>query len=434
MVDQLLKVGDVLRYAAGKDNIAPQIDGHRNFHHVTTTPGQRRALLEAGINGMANVSSVDGERRPAVLIRSSPWKAGSEQTPWHDVFDLDNGHVRYFGDSKVGVPVSPEKMKGNATLLRAFVDHRAPTPEQRAAAAPLLLFRSVTRNGKVKGYVQFCGVGLIERAERLVQWAGRERTTFTNYVYDIALLDLTAEGDQLDWAWISARRDLTLATDAALETAPRSWREWVTRGNSALHRIRRRIAHARVIKVRDQRPESGSREEADLAFVYRQFDKQKHDFEALASAVAARVLRADGHRYSDGWLTRRSGDGGADFVGRLDLGVGPASTSLVVLGQAKCVLPTTSVSAEQIARVVARLRRGWIGVYVTTGVYSEAAQAEIHEDQYPIVLINGLDLVRELRQMARDDHGGDLQACLRHVLDSTATIITNRRPEEILLE
>ncbi|MFF4010875.1 hypothetical protein [Streptomyces sp. NPDC001717] len=39
-------------------------------------------------------------RRPAVLIRSSPWKAGTDETPWHDVFDLDNGRVRYFGDHR----------------------------------------------------------------------------------------------------------------------------------------------------------------------------------------------------------------------------------------------------------------------------------------------------------------------------------------------
>ncbi|MFI6494698.1 restriction endonuclease [Streptomyces sp. NPDC050564] len=133
-------------------------------------------------------------------------------------------------------------------------------------------------------------------------------------------------------------------------------------------------------------------------------------------------------------MTRRSGDGGADFVGRLDLGSGLAGTSLVVLGQAKCVKPDSLVSAEQIARVVARLRRGWIGVYVTTGAYSVPAQTEMVEDQYPIVLINGLELVHQIRSMARDDHGGDLEACIEHILSGRETAITNRRPEEILLE
>ncbi|MFE5080827.1 restriction endonuclease [Streptomyces mirabilis] len=429
-----LRVGQVYRYASGKDQTESQVDGFPNFHHVTYSPGMKRALLERGINGMAKVVAADGVRRPAIFIRSSPWKAGTEQTPWHDVFDMDNGHIRYFGDHKAGLSVAPGTTTGNATLLDAFDSHRGHTPEARAKATPLLLFRSVSRNGQPKGYVEFCGLGVIERAERLVQWGGREHSTFVNYVYDIALLDLTAEDEQVTWEWIEARRDPNVNDADALQPAPKAWREWVKHGISALPRLRRRVARAKVSKVRDQRPVPGSSEYADLELIYKHFDGRKHDFEALASAVAARVFRGSGHSYIEGWLTRRSGDGGADFVGRIDLGSGLAGTSLVVLGQAKCVKLDSLVTAEQIARVVARLRRGWIGVYVTTGAYSEPAQTEMIEDQYPIVLINGSELVRELRAIARDDHGGDLTACVEHILAGQQTVITNRRPEEILLE
>ncbi|MFB4294557.1 restriction endonuclease [Nonomuraea sp. ATR24] len=429
-----LRVGQVFRYAAGKDPIPPMLDGYDNFHHVTHSPGSNRALLEAGINRMAKVTGPDGPRRPAILIRSSPWKAGTADTPWHDVFDLDNGHVRYYGDHKAGQQVAPGGTTGNAALLEAFEDHQAPSPVERAVAAPLLLFRAVSRNGKPKGHVEFCGLGLIERAERLVQWEGRAHKTFINYVYDIALIDLADEDDCVSWDWIHARREKSLVIAQTLELAPRAWRDWVKQGASALPRLRRRVAKARIVKLKDQRMPASSPDAAALEAVYKRFDGNKHDFEAVAAAVAARVLRGSGKRYIEGWLTRRSGDGGADFVGRLDLGSGLAGTSLVVLGQAKCIRPESLVSAEQIARVVARLRRGWIGVYVTTGSYSEAAQMEMVEDQYPIVLINGMDLIKELRAMARDDHGGDLGECLDHILSSTVTTITNRRPEEILLK
>ncbi|QUW93718.1 hypothetical protein KE639_04969 [Streptomyces sp. V17-9] len=429
-----LRVGQVYRYASGKDPSPVELDGYPNFHHVTHSPGRARALLEAGINGMAKVVSPDGQRRPVVLIRSSPWKAGTEQTPWHDVFDMDNGHVRYFGDHKASSRVDPGKTIGNAALLEVFTGHQGPTPEERAGAVPLLLFRAVSRSGKVKGHVEFCGLGIIERAERLVQWGGSEHTTFTNYVYDVALIDLTAEDDKVSWKWIDARRDKSASNAASLELAPQAWREWVKHGNSALPRLRRRVARAKVTKVPQQRPAPGSAEARDLELIYKYFDGRKHDFEAVASAVASRVLRGAGNSYVEGWLTRRSGDGGADFVGRLDIGSGLAGTSLVVLGQAKCVKLDNLVTAEQIARVVARLRRGWIGVYVTTGAYSVPAQTEMVEDQYPIVLINGMELARELRGMARDDHGGDLEACIEHILTVRVTAVTNRRPEEILLE
>ncbi|CAL9541925.1 hypothetical protein SUDANB120_04263 [Streptomyces sp. enrichment culture] len=429
-----LRVGQVYRYATGKDPLPEVLDGYPNFHHVTHSPDMKRALLESGINGMAKVATPLAPRRPVILVRSSPWKAGTEQTPWHDMFDMDNGHVRYFGDHKATTTVAPGKTIGNAALLDAFTAHQGHTPEERASAVPLLLFRAVSRSGKVKGHVEFCGLGIIERAERLVQWGGSDHATFTNYVYDIALLDLTDEDDKLSWEWIHSRRNKDLSDTETLALAPRAWRGWVRNGSSELPRLRRRVARAKVTKVPDQRPQPGTAEAKDLELIYKYFDGRKHDFEAVASAVAARVLRGAGNSYLEGWLTQRSGDGGADFVGRLDIGSGLAGTSLVVLGQAKCVRLDHVVSADQIARVVARLRRGWIGVYVTTGAYSVPAQTEMVEDQYPIVLVNGLDLARELRGMARDDHGGDLEACIEDILRVRETAITNRRPEEILLE
>jgi hypothetical protein len=82
-----------------------------------------------------------------------------------------------------------------------------------------------------------------------------------------------------------------------------------------------------------------------------------------------------------------------DFVGRLDVGdradrlsVAPA----VVLGQAKCVALDTAIGGHALAGVVARLQRGWIGAFVTTGVFSRAAQLELAQDRYPLVLVNGL--------------------------------------------
>jgi hypothetical protein len=121
-----------------------------------------------------------------------------------------------------------------------------------------------------------------------------------------------------------------------------------------------------------------------------------------------------------------------DFIGRIDMGSVTASTPVVVLGQAKCILPTSSISPEQVARVVARLRRGWIGVYVTTGSFSKQAQIEIIDDQYPVVLISGGTLAATVRRMAQANYGGDLPALLLSTADEYSAAITHRRPEEVL--
>jgi hypothetical protein len=92
---------------------------------------------------------------------------------------------------------------------------------------------------------------------------------------------------------------------------------------------------------------------------------------------------------------REHGSGGLDFVGRLDVGAPGISTPLVVLGRAKCIRPDSSVGPDQIASGVARLRRSWVGVYVTTGWFTPHAQAELVVDEYPIIPIPGVDLASE---------------------------------------
>lgn len=131
-----------------------------------------------------------------------------------------------------------------------------------------------------------------------------------------------------------------------------------------------------------------------LLTVYTYFSDKKHSFEGLASFIATLVLGKD---YTRGWATRKSGDGGIDFIGRLEIGNHFSYTAVVVLGQAKCIKPDSSISGENLARVVARLQRGWIGIYVTTGYFSEKARQELFNDKYPVILINGKRLARELK-------------------------------------
>ena len=90
-------------YAKGASPFEVEIDGYLNFQYLThsgrggcqATPARSRHQPDR-----FNKCRWDGRRRPALLLRSSPWKAGHETNPWEDVYDLDHGHVRYFGDHK----------------------------------------------------------------------------------------------------------------------------------------------------------------------------------------------------------------------------------------------------------------------------------------------------------------------------------------------
>jgi len=236
-VGSQLRVGEVLRSAQNRDPAVPVIDGYRNIHHVTASNDLAQIQLSKGINPIAKVKASGEQRRPAILIRSSPWKAGTAETPWHDTFDLDNGHVRYFGDHRVDHTVPVGSTQGNTVLLEAFTEHQAPTAKQRALAVPLLVFAAVSRNNTPKGYVEFCGVAVIERVEQIEQET--KGKPFLNYRYDLAVLDLGAEDNRVDWAWIEARGNPGLSAGDVLAYAPDSWRQWVEHGPAALPEVRR---------------------------------------------------------------------------------------------------------------------------------------------------------------------------------------------------
>jgi hypothetical protein len=121
-------------------------------------------------------------------------------------------------------------------------------------------------------------------------------------------------------------------------------------------------------------------------------------------------------------------------VGRLDVGEGFATAKLVVLGQAKCEQPSRATSAQDVARTVARLRRGWLGVYVTTSYFSPEAQREFAEDAYPLVLVNGRQVAEIVQGLALIDGYRDIDLWLDRVDAGYADRLRLRSPEEILVE
>jgi hypothetical protein len=105
---------------------------------------------------------------------------------------------------------------------------------------------------------------------------------------------------------------------------------------------------------------------------------------------------------------------------------------VVVLGQAKCEAPDKPTNGVALARTVARLKRGWIGAYVTTSYFSRQSQLEVIEDAYPLIKISGKTLAEETLKLV--EAGG-----FKSTLDFLEVLeleyperIQNRRPDEIL--
>jgi hypothetical protein len=313
-----------------------------------------------------------------------------------DEVDLDAGFIRYFGDNSPTLRVQAENARGNKALLEEMNLYASNHPGQRAQAAPLIFFMNL---GNAAGGVltQFLGFGVIKTAHRVTQL--HKGRSFTNYAFDCLLFrgEEDARGrEALGFEWIDARRNAGLTDAEANAAAPRSWRRWLAEGAASLDgpSVHRVVLRGDVESYDDQVPLRDTNLGKVLEMVYRRYDRNyKHGFQALAALVTKLVVGGEDLAYQEGWVTPEGPDGGVDFVQRLDLGRGFSSTRLVVLGQAKCKKPwpraTNGINAEDLARVVARLRRGWIGAYVTTSFFTEVAQREMVADDYPIILIPG---------------------------------------------
>ena len=396
------------KYWKPRENVTSrEWNGFPNFWSVTDSRDGTHIRQSAGINPISRPRG--RTRRPAVAVFLTP--AGERHSlPWLDEVDLETGFVRYFGDNKPELARPAELAPGNRTLLDEMDHYSSDDPSVRSTAAPLMFFRNLG-NKTGEPLTEFLGFGVIREAHRVTQL--HKGRSFSNYAFDCVLLrgDETADGvEHLSIDWLDERRDPEIADTRANDGAPRSWKLWVAGGPPSLEAaaVRRSLIPEDVLPYEEQVPPSDSPLGKVLAQVYKHYEgNYKHGFQALASLATQLVLDSPGVAYHSGWITPVGPDGGVDFVQRVDLGQGFASTELIVLGQAKCRKPWpkgSGVTAEDLARVVARLRRGWIGAYVTTSYYTDSAQKELILDEYPIILVHGWRLAQATEQL-RDSLG-----------------------------
>ena len=105
---------------------------------------------------------------------------------------------------------------------------------------------------------------------------------------------------------------------------------------------------------------------------------------------------------------------------------------MIVLGQAKCESYSTPTNGVHLARTVARLKRGWIGAFVTTSFFSERSQMEISEDQYPLITVNGFELSKETLKLAELNGSNSVLEYLETLDMNFPDYIEKRKPEDIL--
>lgn len=276
----------------------------------------------------------------------------------------------------------------------------------------------------------FQGFGVIQSVELVTQFDPKLSTKyFTNYVFDMCVFSLKEENEKFSWEWINARRNPYLSNKEVYDLAPKEWKTWVKNGATGLYKVRRNISTSKIISNVEQVPEKGSKEEKILKRIYDYYSDNKHIFELLAMRVTQEIFEESGVKFYPGWITNKSGDRGIDFVARMDVSSQMSSLKIAILGQAKCEKMNKPTNGVHIARTVARLKRGWFGVYVTTSYFSNNVQLEVIDDQYPIMLVCGKKVAETVQKILLKK-GINLDTFLQELDMEYHT--ENRRTEEIL--
>ena len=315
----VIRVGQIFRvpYRGQADDSS----GFQSYQQITRGVHRTSADLQKGMFFYQQVAEQGQKfaRIPAFIFQSNPFKSGGEGSPWVDVVEPDTGYCLFHGDNRSpGAP--PLSSRGNARFAR--VQNFYADPSLRKFAPPVLVFKQVRFEGNSHGYRQFCGFGVPVRQSLGVQ-RDKRGGYFTNLAIELALFRLDRENETFPWKWIDVRRSSDVDADSAVREAPASWKRWVREGDLAIETCRRFVARETIVAAGEQ-TKLTSHERQILKGIVDYYTKGKHSFEGLASFVTQRIL---GHQCRRGWMTKRSGDGGIDFVCRLDVGDPPIASA-----------------------------------------------------------------------------------------------------------
>ena len=91
--------------------------------------------------------------------------------------------------------------------------------------------------------------------------------------------------------------------------------------------------------------------------------------------------------------TRRTRDGGRDAVGKYRIGPNTSALEIEFALEAKRYQMQNPVGVKETSRLISRIKHRQFGIFVTTSYVADQAYKEIVEDEQPIIIISGKDIV-----------------------------------------
>lgn len=315
---------------------------------------------------------------------------------WRDQLDTELGLYIYYGDNKKpGVDLHVPY--GNKVLRETFEKAESDKIEVRKTIPPFFLFESDRLNGGVKfrglmvpGYRGVNHFDWLTAVWAQLNSGGR----FQNYKSMFTILDTSQGSDHsqndasIDLRWLD---DLSLGKGYDSKYAPIAWKNWIIKG---IYKPLT-ISTPSLIRTKEQQlPEQGIKYEM-LHYIYQYFIERPTDFEKFALAI---TVLADDNIY-DVENTRPTKDGGRDGIGKYSIMKNLNNNLITTFAvEAKCYDLNHSVGVKETSRLISRIKHRQFGVFVTTSFVASQAYEEVIEDDHPIVIISGSDIIDILYQ------------------------------------
>jgi hypothetical protein len=303
---------------------------------------------------------------------------------WPDEIDRETGVFTYFGDNKhPGRTLHETPRKGNELLKRLF-ELAGGGKEERKRIPPILVF---SNSGEWRDMV-FLGLAVpgtadLRPTEELVAiWKTSKGRRFQNYRARFTVLDVPVVSRQ----WIA---DI-VGRKSQSPNAPVAWSAWMETGQYRPLKATRSVEH----RTKSEQLPQDQVGLAIIGTIHKHFQTRPVEFEKCAAALA--MMQLPDIASLD--LTRPSRDGGRDGTGRFRIGRGPGSILVDFALEAKCYGTAQSVGVREMSRLISRLRHRQFGILVTTSYVDVYAYKEIKEDQHPVLVISGSDIVELLRK------------------------------------
>jgi hypothetical protein len=342
--------------------------------------GQPLLKIFPGIGNMKGIRVVGNTPNWKLYVLTST----EIESDWPDTLDESTGILTYWGDNRTpGKEIHDQP--GNKFFKQIFA-RAASGIDERRRVPPGFYFTHGTQGRDMifRGMI-IPKTNEVANSEELISvWRSSYGQRFQNYRARFTVLDAS----EISLNWIKSileGREIT-------ELAPAAWRNWQSKG------VIQPLEAPRTLEYRkkaSQLPVKSSEVEI-LECIHKYFDGNDSLFEHFAVTI----WRLSDSRVSSWRVTRPTRDGGRDAIGEYRIGPDSEPISLDWAMEAKRYEPgKTSVGVADLARLISRLRFRQFGILVTTSFVSDQAYKEIREDEHPIIVIAGVDIVGILKQV-----------------------------------